>query len=266
MTVRYLTAARLATIEARLSARDKEIVRAVGILGVITGEQLRLAYFDTPTKDGGRRSALKVLTRLVGLGVLGRLERRIGGARSGSTGYVYVLGVAGQRLAQAWDGQSGGRARQPYEPGARYILHRLGVAQLFAELTAAHRRGDLVLAEFAGEPDCWRRRIGAFGEVVTLKPDSYVRIRRAGRGLHWFIEVDMATESLPVIANKAEAYAAHYRSGAEGRIMPRVAWIAPDERRVDALETVLTHPTSPAGLHVVVLAEDATETLKGEYL
>ncbi len=59
------------------------------------------------------RIARRVLARLTELGVLARLERRIGGLRAGSSGYVYYLGPAGQRLVAYWQGQAYPRPLPP---------------------------------------------------------------------------------------------------------------------------------------------------------
>ena len=55
--------------------------------------------------------------------------------------------------------------------------------------------------------------------------------------LRWFIEVDRASESVPVVVRKCRLYADYYQSGKEqassGGVFPRVCWIVPDETRAD---------------------------------
>lgn len=258
-----LTARRLTAIDAVLGERDRDIVITVGELGMMSGEQLRQVFFASGAKDEGRRASLKVLSRLAECEVLARLERRVGGVRRGSTGFIYVLGPAGQRLLHRWQGLPSRRARRPLEPGQQFVAHRLAVAQLFADLHVVQRYGEVHLVEFSGEPACWRSRIGAFGNTSTLKPDAYVKLTIDSRQLHWFIEVDMATESTSVIATKAAAYLAHYRSGIEQPVMPRVAWLVPSAKRQETLTRVLHDGSAPTGLHAVTQTNRAIELLKG---
>lgn len=262
-----LTRQRVAAIEESMSERDRAITETVALLGLITGEQLRLLYFaDQASQSSSRRSAQQSLRRLTEREVLARLARRVGGVRSGSAGYVYKLGRAGQRLTQSWRDGSQRRARRAHEPGEAFVAHRVACAQLFVDLHRAQAAGELLLERYLGEPACWRQRIGPFGKPLTLKPDGYARLNVDERHLHWFIEVDLATESQTVIARKGRAYLEHYTAGAETEVMPRVIWIAPDPTRADRLKATL-HALGGAAneLHVVTTARRSTQTMKGDF-
>lgn len=261
-----LTRERLWQIEQSLSPRDQLITETVARLGLVSGDQLRQLFFVPGTsKDDGRRSAQLSLSRLERCDLLVRLARRIGGVRSGSSGYVYGLGVAGQRLARQWFSQPDGRSRKLAEPSEPFVAHQLACAQLYVDLKKTERYGELRLSTYLGEPDCWRKRIGPFGKALVLKPDAFVKVATDGRELHWFIEVDLATESQTVIARKGWAYQDHYRSGVEADVMPRVLWLAPSQRRADQLASTLnTLGESAEKLHLITTREQAIHILKGE--
>lgn len=263
---RNITADRLWQIEASLSTRDKEIAETVGRLGLVTGRQLQLLFFAaSESKDQGRRSAQSALKRLVNREVLLTLDRRIGGARSGSSGFVYKLGYAGQRLFRRWQGMPASRSRRSVDPGEPFVAHRIACSQLYVDLQSAEALGDLRIDLFESEPDCWRRRIGPFGKSLTLKPDAHVQLATSGRRLHWFVEIDRGTESQTVIARKGRAYLDHYRSGAEADVMPRVLWLTDSEQRAEQLALTLhalPHPSHE--LHLVATTNQTIQTLKGE--
>lgn len=87
--------AQLVQVAAGLSERDRAILTTVGQVRLASGEQLRRLHF--PGRDP--RAARFVLARLTHLGLLTRLDRRLGGTRAGSDGYLYQLDAAGQRLS-----------------------------------------------------------------------------------------------------------------------------------------------------------------------
>lgn len=236
----YLTARRLASIDEHLTSRDREIVREVGRLRLLSHGQLRRLFFAAG--DGTRSTGLRVgqrrLAQLVDLGVLARLDRRVGGVRAGSEGFVYGLGPAGHKLLRRWRGTGTGKPRGD-EPGGPFVAHTLACSELCVALVEAHRADRLELLEHQAEPACWRIRIGPYGQPLSLRPDGFVRLGVGTRELLWFVEMDRATESLTAIRRQGRAYLDHYTSGAEADVMPRVAWLAPDDRRADRLRTAL---------------------------
>lgn len=261
-----LTRDRLCQIERSLSRRDREVVETVARLGLMSSRQIRTAFYRA--EDGqllGKRSVQKSLAKLESAELLARLARRVGGARKGSDGYVYVLGRAGKRLSDDWLNRKPGRTRRHHEPGLQFFAHRLAVAELFADLKSAEANQQLHVVGFLGEPECWRSRVGPFGQNITLKPDAYLRLTFDSRELHWFIEADMATESQTVIARKGRAYLDHYRSGIERQVMPRIAWLTTTPERAARLsQTLHGLGESAPQIHAVALAENAFELLKGE--
>ncbi len=102
MSARYLSAALLRDLETKLTQRDLEVLRRVSDLHFVSGAQLaRLSFTDSDDERANVRAARRALLRLVRLGTLERLDRPVGGIRAGSAGFVYYLGVAGQRIAVA---------------------------------------------------------------------------------------------------------------------------------------------------------------------
>ena len=203
------------------------------------------------------------------LGILARLERRIGGIRAGSAGFIYYLGPAGQRLMGYWSGQGLTRGRFRPEPGGRYVRHRLAVSELYVLAMQAEREGTLDLLSFDAEPDCWRMSGDGFGGARTLKPDAFARIGLGAYEDRYFIEVDLASESRSVIAAKVRAYLDYFNSGTEQTqhdIFPRVLLLTTTEERKAALvKTCSRLPAESWALFTITTLDQALPVLSGEY-
>jgi hypothetical protein len=226
---RRITKADAAAVGERLSARERACLADVARLGTASGRQLeRLHYEQTET---GRRTARIELARLSDLGVLQRLTRRIGGVRGGSRGFVYALGVTGQRILYP----DRIRYREPWTPRPSYLRHALNVSDLYVRLRETERTADLQLVAYDAEPRCWRSFFGPGGAVVTLKPDAYAVVYQGRFEDRLFVEVDLSTEDGPRILAKARVFVNYWRSGKEQEasgIFPLVCWVTEtDERR-----------------------------------
>src|SRR5271170_3975507 len=81
-----------------LSPRDWSIISTFNRLRVISGSQLERLHFHQLTGHSRNVKRAQVLKRLVGVGVLAPLPRRVGTANRGSAQQRYVLDSAGQRL------------------------------------------------------------------------------------------------------------------------------------------------------------------------
>lgn len=235
MTGRYLTAKRYRQLETSLSEREIDVIRRVAALRFVSGQQLtRLCFAGIADEPGRARSSRRVLLRLTGLGLLNRLERRVGGVRAGSAGFVYYLGPYGQRLATARGWQPERRVRRSLHPGTMFLRHSLAVSELHTRLIEADRMGRFELLELSAEPSCWRSFDVLGGQRQTLKPDSYVRLGLGAYEDSYFIEVDRGTEGSRALERQLTSYAAYHRSGteqAERGVFPLVLWLAPNERR-----------------------------------
>jgi hypothetical protein len=119
-----------------------------------------------------------------------------------------------------------------------FVDHVLAVSQLAVDLHRLAREGRCELLSIEAEPACWRAFSKGMAGGETLKPDLYVALGVGEWESHWFCEVDRGTESSTAILRKCRAYQAYWASGAgqeAGGVFPRVLWIAPSERRAQAI-------------------------------
>ncbi len=259
----YVSARGVAHIRERLSARDLGVIRQVAELRLMSARQLQAVHFPDSEHDNEQaatRARQRVLARLTRERLLSRLERRIGGMRAGSAGFVLALGPVGQRVL-ALDGPR----RRSYEPSYRFVDHTLAVSQLIVEVTVAARRGRLDLLDTQAEPRCWRQFSGPGGRY-WLRPDAFLALGSGEYELRWFIEVDRNSESLPVIVRKCRLYADYYQSGQEqaahGGVFPRVCWVVPDEGRAERVQTAIARNSAlPERLFVVTTSGRAVAAL-----
>lgn len=205
-----------------------------------------------------------MLQRLTELGAVVRLERTVGGIRPGSSAQVFGLSGRGLGVLGV-DGPYGRRRRTVWETKPYFMQHVLGVAELCVGLTERCRGGTAELLIFDGEPAAWRRFADGSGATVTLKPDAYVRVGVGAFERHAFVELDMASESLPTIERKCGVYAAYWRSGLEQRehgLFPLVLWLVPTEDRQRRLEdTIASLPPETRRLFVVARQDEGPAVL-----
>jgi hypothetical protein len=234
--VKRLSAHGLVELAGELSERDRAVVETVGRLRLVSGRQLERLLFTggrSPASDA--RVARRVLARLVERGVLGRLERRIGGVRAGAAGQVFFVTGRGQRLVAYWQGRGLVRARSADEPTATFARHVLAISECYVCLTEADRRGVVGLLEFESEPACWHGYSGAGGARQWVKPDALVRLADGEFESRSWLEVDLGTEGRGALTRKAQAYLACYRSGTTGDGFPKVVWLVTNARRAELL-------------------------------
>ena len=261
MTRHNLTAAAYREQISQLVEHDLTIIKRVSDLRFVSGSQLtRLCFADTDDPDVNGRAARRALLRLVRLGLLERLPRQVGGVRSGSAGFVYHLGLSGQRLAIERDWQPERRRRRSLVPGTLFVRHTLQVSELHTLLVESDRSHSVELLELAAEPSCWRSFGGIGGQRQTLKPDSYVRLGNGPYEDSYFIEVDRGTEGSRALERQLQLYVAYYDSGQEQTkrgVFPRVLWLAPDDRRVGIIEgSVARQPARARELFQVARFDD----------
>jgi hypothetical protein len=198
--------ARLQALDQRLSERDRQLVQQVVRLRFLSAGQLeRLCFDGIPEPVTRARRARRQLARLVELDLLWRLERRVGGVRAGSSGYVYGATAEARRLDAWLRGVSLTRAQAAHEPGASFVEHSLACSELFVRLIEVERAGGLELLQHQAEPDCWRRFLGAMGGQRHLRPDAFVRLGVGEWEQLAFIEIDRGSEGSAALARKLEA-------------------------------------------------------------
>jgi Replication-relaxation len=238
------------------------IIRQVAELRLMSARQIQAIHFpgsEHRSESAAIRARQRVLARLCQERLLAPLERRVGGVRAGSAGLVLALGPVGQRVLA-----SGGSRRRAYEPSLRFFDHTLAVAQLAVDINLAARQGLVELLSFQAEPESWRA-FANMGGRRWLRPDAFVVLGSGEYELRWFIEVDRASESLPVIVRKCRLYADYYQSGTEQAahgVFPRVCWIVPDEPRAERVRATITRERGlPQRLFVVTTSAQAVGVL-----
>jgi hypothetical protein len=258
----YLSARGMAQLRQRLSERDMAIIRQVAELRLMSARQIQAIHFPASDHDNeaaGTRARQRVLKRLCRERLLSALERRVGGVRAGSAGLVLTLGPVGQRVLAV-----GGPRRRAYEPTLRFFDHTLAVSQLVVDVSVASRLGLLDLLDWQAEPHCWRQFSGIGGRGL-LRPDAFLVLGSGEYELRRFIEVDRASESLPVIVRKCRLYADYYQSGTEqarSGVFPRVCWIVPDELRAERVRgSIARDRRLPERLFMVTTNEQAMMAL-----
>lgn len=259
MRKEYLTARRLAAIKDQLRPIDWGLLQDVARLNVASGNQLRrLHYQDSET---GRRMARLHLRRLVDLGVLARLGRTVGGARAGSEGFIFAMGVAGQRLVHG----ANKRTREPWTPSGNSLRHAIDVAELYVNLKELETDRQLTVEVFDTEPRCWRDFTGPGGARSVLKPDAYAITGSDEFIDSWFIEIDRATEATTRIAAKCRSYWLYWQSGREQTnhaVFPTVLFIVPNEKRRAQLSTLIDSlPPEQQQLARVSTTDDAPKAM-----
>lgn len=240
----------------RLSERDWQIIEAVNRVRMMSGNQLERLCFAA--LSGHVRAVVRgrVLRRLVTWRILMVLPRRIGGALHGSSGSVYALDTVGARLyaeRQAATETLQG-VRHSSVPTERSVRHTLAVSELYTSLTEQARAQGAQLVSFAAEPASWWPN----GLEGFLKPDAYSCVALGNVRDHWWIEVDLATESLPTIKRKLLAYLDFVERGqlGPGNVMPRVLVSGSTAARCAALRSVIVRLPAPADRLFVAHASD----------
>ena len=228
-----VTAPAVRRLSAQLLPVDYCVIDTLRTVRIASGQQLRRLYWAD--SESGKRLARHHLAKLTKLRFIARLDRRVGGVRAGSDGFIYTLDVGGQLLVSAESDDR--RHRRPLTPGDRYLAHALAITDRYVELCELERQHHFELLTFDAEPDSWRHYLGDHGHR-QLKPDAFVIVADQDWEHRWFLEIDRATEHRPAIIRKATEYITYWRTGTEQRdtdTFPRVLWVVPDEPRRTAL-------------------------------
>jgi hypothetical protein len=244
----YLTTAKLTELEASLSDRDRLVMAAAARFRIMSHHQIQTLWFGSTPAAG--RAARRCLLRLVDAGILSRLDRRVGGVRAGSAGYLYRLGAAGARLL-------GARHRAVEQGGLHHVQHTLAVVELYVEL--ARSEGAWRLSRFDPEPNCWRSFVGTHGEPAVLKPDAYVELESPELSRFWFVEIDRGTVSTQSLRTKLKIYRSYLASGTEQHasgVFPRVLWATPAGARRDHISTLIERENHQLGAELHRLLQD----------
>jgi hypothetical protein len=225
---------KVAALAERLSERDKEIIRALARVRLLTGKQLERLLFHHHSIQHQSHIRRRVLKRLVDLEIVATLERRVGGVRAGSSGLVDCLGRMGQRMADILNGiTASGRTRAPRTPGAMFLGHTLAVSEAFVSLVELSRQTTNRLRTFLAEPHCW----WPDGRGGFLRPDAMVVVEDEHYDATVWLEIDQGTESLSRIQAKVATYEGFALTGTEGAngVLPHVLFAAMGDQRRAAI-------------------------------
>jgi hypothetical protein len=265
MSRMHVTPGRVAAVSRQLSTRDLDIVATLSRTRLATTLQLQRLHFTEGSPESQARRCRRTLQRLVELDVLARLDRRIGGARAGSAGFIHGLGTVGQRLNGGHGPAGGERIRRPWTPSLPFVAHVLCVTEIYAQLREVERRHGIELIRFDAEPAAWRHFTGPAGNPITLKPDAYAVTSSGDWEDHRFIEVDRATESPVTIATKLRTYRQYWSSGREQyrhEVFPGVLIVVPDPKRQAVIVGECTRqPADAWHLFQVVVWSDAIKAM-----
>lgn len=188
--MRRITTAHLATLADQLSERDQAILADLERTRVLTGAQLQRLHFGSISQASRARDRRRVLTRLTDLDLVSMLDRRIGGIRAGSTGHIYTLTPAGQRLLALRRGQQlPKRLRRARTPGAPFLTHALAISEIYVTLIEASRHHDFRVSTYDTEPACWHPA----GNGTHLHPDAYTVLQTSTHQDCWWLEIDQNT-------------------------------------------------------------------------
>lgn len=247
-----------------LSPRDLAILHSVAEHRFLGTRHIEALHFhDHATALSGARSARRVLRRLHGYRLLDHLERRVGGIRAGSAGYIWTLGPVGVRvLAET----QAGSARRQAEPSLRLLNHCLAIAEVHVELIEASRDGRFELAAVQLEPHSWRRFLGLGAEIRLVRPDLAVVTAVGEYEDHWFMEVDLGSEHPPMVVRKCRLYLDYQAGGSEQErlgVFPRIVWVVPDQRRLDRLSAALRQADLDPALFRITTTETVTDLIAG---
>ncbi|MEV7828364.1 replication-relaxation family protein [Microbacterium enclense] len=230
---------KLVLLRTELSPRDDDILRFLSAHRYATTTQLRDVFFaGHATRTAGTRACIRVLHRLLHHRLVARLERRVGGTARGSAASIWYLDAPGERLTRP----EGARRRRFAAASTPFLTHTLAVTDVHVALITEARTGAFAIERVTIEPDSWRPFLTTAGSASILKPDLAVHLATTDFDDHWYIEVDLGTESVPVLLTKCAAYTAYRATGraqTEHGVFPRVLWLLPTPARVARLRAAI---------------------------
>lgn len=221
----------------QLSQRDLQILNNLERFRLLTTRHIQRLHFPAQpygmhtSGASATRGTTRVLNRLEAHGLIGRLARRIGGAKHGSAVVIWQLAARGEALLRSQRGET--QRRRFEEPSLHFARHTLAVAEVAVTLIEASSAGEFDLLELELEPSCWRAFQAGAG-TLTLKPDLVAVTADATTETHSFIEVDLGTEHRPALRRKCALYQRYAVTGEEQQqsgLFPAVVWIAKDPAR-----------------------------------
>lgn len=265
----------LQAITDQLDATDRELLALLAMHRFATTRQLaEITNFDN--RYISERSALRQTTRHLNrhrrLSLVDHLERRIGGVRAGSTGYIWYLTEPGHRMLRilhppsSSDTGSMTRQRRHTSPSYTFLAHALATTETRLIIQHAIQAAGGSLTLVRTEPDCWRTWLDPGGGTRWLKPDLEVITRTAGGDEdHWLLEIDLGTENPARLIAKCHDYQTHFNTGvhqARYGYYPQVVWVMNEQRRAEWLrQHIVDDPRLMIALFEVIGSEEGLATI-----
>lgn len=252
-------------LQSRLLDRDRAILGSLEQHRFLTSHQITQFHFTDHTQAASAaRAARRTLARLEHDQLVSALDgRRIGGLPGGSQISTWYLTGAGYRVLH----DTSDRYRM-HEPTTRFLRHTLAIADTHLSIlgAAAHLNGR---AGISIEREAVRRFPDSGGGTQLLTPDLAATIQaRDESGSfedHWFIEVDLGTESLPTLIRKCAQYEAYRRSGLEQAnrdgTFPLVLWVFHGEKADRRIQALTQHLNRSGELDPQLFRFATTESL-----
>ena len=236
-----------------LQGRDQAILQALESSRYMTSGQISRQHFeaDHANPSAAQRAANRAMHRLQDYGLISSLNRRVGGVKGGSAGYVWGLTPPGVRFMNL--GADDQPRKRNFEPSPRFVEHTIGVSELNVQLLGM---AGIAIVNIQFEPNCWR----SYSDK-TLKPDLYAVTSDGEYEDSWFFELDLATEAPSRVIAKCEQYQDYYRSGMEqsdNGVFPMVVWIVPSPKRRDSLQGQIQQSAAltDKGIFIFVLPDE----------
>jgi hypothetical protein len=245
---------------ARLTSRDRQLVRAVAEHRVLTTGQLAALGF------GSVITARHRLAVLVQIGVLRRFRPH---RETGSAPWHYLLGPVGGVLLGAEDGDdkrwlAAVRAdRQLALERSQRLTHLVGVNWFFAALAACARTAGtgaelrLWLGETAAAGWLQGRAAARLAWESPPRPDGLGCWAEHGQQVTFMLEYDTGSEHLPQLAGKLPGYGRLAWAMADvDRACPLLLFCFPGPRREQAARRALASADEAAVLRIATTALD----------
>ena len=231
----------------KLADRYKQIMTYVREARCLfTAQICRTCFNDSANANAAARSCNRHLKRLYEEGLLGRIERQVGGYVKGSSAYIWYLTEKGADLLDLDDkykDSKKGKKTRILVPATGTMQHNLAVAECWVQLMElAQKHPKLQIKEVTFEPNNWKYHGENNKEV--LKPDLYTTLFHDSNLYSWFVEVDLGTESIQEILRKCVRYHKYLRSGIEQKqngVFPATVWITTTPKRKQEMEDAIRH-------------------------
>lgn len=261
-TAARISRRQLEDLTGNLRNREQAILQALGDCRYMTTGQISQMHFgDAPSDSAAIRAANRTVHRLEDHGLISSLNRRVGGARAGSSSYVWSLTNPGLRFLNL-DSEGQLPRKRSYEPSSRFLNHTLSITELNIQLLGM---AGIAVVNMQFEPNCWREFTGKDGIRQQLKPDLYAVTSDGEYEDYWFFELDLATEAPSRVLSKCEQYQDYYRSGMEQSdhgLFPMVVWIVPDDKRKASIHSQIQQSATLTNKEIfLIILPDELEPL-----